>query len=192
MTDDTGPEAEWLNMTRAAHRLGWPRERLRGLVRRHRLQTMRGNSGEMLVRMTPELLAQAAPGPPHGSASPGSQGQPPRAAHGPAYGPEEAEAGILDELRNELLDVRERAAGAEREVRVLREAWEREKARADELQAVRADLDRLAQELMTISERAARAEGAVPILQNALIDLARRLDRAEERLAQSWWRWLFG
>jgi hypothetical protein len=58
--------------------------------------------------------------------------------------------------------------------------------------AVRADRDRLAQELMTISERAARAEGAVPILQNALIDLARRLDRAEERLAQSWWRWLFG
>ena len=206
MADDTGPEAEWLNMTRAAHRLGWPRERLRGLVRRHRLQTMRGNSGEMLVRMTPELLAQAAPGPPHGSASPDSQGQPPRTVHGIAPGTEEAEAGIVDELRDRLAQAeadRDRwrqtaeergmaLARAETEARVLREAWEREKARADELQAVRADRDRLAQELMTISERAARAEGAVPILQNALIDLARRLDRAEERLAQSWWRWLFG
>jgi hypothetical protein len=145
MADDTGPEAEWLNMTRAAHRLGWPRERLRGLVRRHRLQTMRGNSGEMLVRMTPELLAQAAPGPAHGPASPESHGQPPWAVHGPG----KADGADLDELRDRLAQAEADAdrwrqtaeergmslARAETEARVLREAWEREKGRADELAA---------------------------------------------------------
>jgi hypothetical protein len=100
MADDTGPEAEWLNMTRAAHRLGWPRERRRGHVRRGRLQTMRGNNGELLVRMTPELLAQAAPGPPHGTTSPAVNGQPPWTAHGTAYGTEEA-----DDLRDRLAQV---------------------------------------------------------------------------------------
>jgi hypothetical protein len=144
MTDDTGPEAEWLNMTRAAHRLGWPRERLRGHVRRGRLQTIRGNNGELLVRMSPELMAQAASGTSHGTASSDVRGQPSQTAHGTAYGAEEG-----DELRDRLAAIeadRDRwrqtaeergmaLARAEMEARVLREAWEREKGRADELAA---------------------------------------------------------
>lgn len=57
------PSAEWLNLTQAAHRLGWPRERLRSLARRGRLQTKRGNTSELFVLLTPELvdLAQAEP-----------------------------------------------------------------------------------------------------------------------------------
>ena len=138
MADDTGPEAEWLNMTRAAHRLGWPRERLRGLVRRHRLQTMRGNSGEMLVRMTPELLAQATPGPPHGPASPDSLGQPPRAAHGPEEVDELRDRLAVieadrDRLRDELMAARERAARAEGEAAAQRDSRDRERDLVREL-----------------------------------------------------------
>ena len=60
MADDD--QGEWLNVTRAAHRLGWPRERLRSLVRRGKLPTMRGNSGELLVLITPGLGGQAVAG----------------------------------------------------------------------------------------------------------------------------------
>jgi hypothetical protein len=59
---------------------------------------------------------------------------------------------------------------------------------ADELQAVRADRDRLAQELMAACERAGRTEGEAAALRDALFDLSRRLDRAEERLALPWWK----
>ena len=63
-----GPAREvdqWANLTRAAYRLGWPRERLRSLARRGRLQTRRTNTGELLILLTPELVAQAQadPGP---------------------------------------------------------------------------------------------------------------------------------
>ena len=49
-------EAEWLNLTQAAKRLGWSRERLRSMARRGRLQFRRGsNSSELFVLVTPEL-----------------------------------------------------------------------------------------------------------------------------------------
>jgi hypothetical protein len=40
--------------------------------------------------------------------------------------------------------------------------------------------------------RAAGAEGEAAALRDALADLSRHLDRAEERLAQPWWRKLLG
>jgi hypothetical protein len=56
--DDQG--GQWLNLTEAAHRLGWSRERLRSHARRGRLRTMRGNSGELLVLVTADLTGVAA------------------------------------------------------------------------------------------------------------------------------------
>jgi hypothetical protein len=62
MVDNGGRGDEWLSLTQAAQRLGWSRERLRGLIRRdyqrgegRRYETMRGNGGELLVRLTPAL-----------------------------------------------------------------------------------------------------------------------------------------
>jgi hypothetical protein len=65
-----GEADQWANLTRAARRLGWPRERLRSLARRGRVRTRRTNTGELLILLTPELVAQtqADPGPTHGSA----------------------------------------------------------------------------------------------------------------------------
>jgi hypothetical protein len=51
---------------------------------------------------------------------------------------------------------------------------------------------RLQAEVLRLTERAARAEGEALALRDALADLARRLDRAEERLAMPWWRRLLG
>jgi hypothetical protein len=58
--DDQG--GQWLNLTEAAHRLGWSRERLRSHARRGRMRTMRGNSGELLVLVTSDLTGVAGPG----------------------------------------------------------------------------------------------------------------------------------
>jgi hypothetical protein len=38
----------------------------------------------------------------------------------------------------------------------------------------------------------ARAEGEATALRDRVADLSRCLDRAEERLAQPWWKRLFG
>jgi hypothetical protein len=70
MADDNGREGYWLGLTEAARRLGWPRERLRALIRRdlqrgeRRYETRRSNTGELLVRLTPWLAAQADHGRP--------------------------------------------------------------------------------------------------------------------------------
>jgi hypothetical protein len=82
------------------------------------------------------------------------------------------------ELRAEVLELTKRAAEAEGENRTLRDALERERARAD----------RLAAEADTLHER----EGEARALRDALADLARRLDQAEARLALPWWRRLMG
>jgi hypothetical protein len=163
MADDD--QGEWLNVTRAAHRLGWPRERLRSLVRRGKLPTMRSNTGELLVFVTPGLNGQAMVGysqplwpaetsPAHPASQP--PGQPQEVAELRAR-LEKAEAD-RERLTRELIAARERAAAAESELRTLQTAH----------------------------------EGHVRALRDALFDLCRRLDRAEERLAASWWRKLFG
>jgi hypothetical protein len=73
VANTNSPLSEWLNLSQAARRLGWPREKLRSLARRSRLEVRRTNTGELLVKLTPELLAQAgspgsAPGLADGSA----------------------------------------------------------------------------------------------------------------------------
>ena len=58
MADDD--QGEWLNLAKAAHRLGWPRERLRSLARRGKIRTMRGNAGQLLVlRPKSEIIVAA-------------------------------------------------------------------------------------------------------------------------------------
>jgi hypothetical protein len=94
---------QWLNLTEAAHRLGWSRERLRSHARRGRMRTMRGNAGELLVLVTPDLTGTVRPGR-------SDQGGRTRAVRG---GQTEQE---MAALRAELMTARERAAKAEGEL----------------------------------------------------------------------------
>jgi hypothetical protein len=115
MAEDGGDQGgQWLNVTKAAHRLGWPRERLRSLARRGRIRTRRGNTGELMVLLTPDLLAkagEASPGPAHGL------------AQGPATRPadDDPEAGLWAEgevaaLRQQVADLRVELARAQEQV----------------------------------------------------------------------------
>jgi hypothetical protein len=133
MSDD--PEG-LVTLAEAARRLRRDPEGLRALIRRGKLTAKRGNDGRLLVRLA-DLPAERSTG-----LAAAAEGRP---ADLPAGLPDRVEAELWDRLvaveadrdrlRDELMAARERAAGAEREVRVLREAWEREKARADELAA---------------------------------------------------------
>ena len=119
MTEDD--QGEWLNLTQAAHRLGWPRERLRSVARRQKVRTMRGNGGELLVLVTPGLGGQATVG----HSQPGGLNDLTGVAG----------QGEVADLRAELMEATRRAAEAEGENRVLRAALEREQTRADRLEA---------------------------------------------------------
>jgi hypothetical protein len=132
MADDD--QGEWLNVTRAAHRLGWPRERLRSLVRRGKLQTMRGNTGELLVLVTPGLSGQAMVG----------YSQPPWLVEAsPAHlvsqppGQPEEMAKLRDDLERWRATAEERGmalAKAEGENAMLREALDVERDRTRRLE----------------------------------------------------------
>jgi hypothetical protein len=106
-----------VTLAEAARRLRRDPEGLRALIRRGKLTAKRGNDGRLLVRLA-DLPA----------------GLPDR-VETELWNRLAAVEADRDRLRDELMAARERAAGAEREVRVLREAWEREKSRADELAA---------------------------------------------------------
>jgi hypothetical protein len=121
MTDDSGQGDEWLSLTRAADRLGWSRERLRALIRRdlqrgegRKFETIRGNSGELRVRLTPELATLAAYGRPPRPATPADDGRPSRPTNLADRGAEEATANLVAELWARLALVegeRDRLAG---------------------------------------------------------------------------------
>ena len=133
MADDD--QGEWLNVTRAAHRLGWPRERLRSLVRRGKLPTMRGNSGELLVLITPGLGGQAVAG--HSQPDWPAETSPAHPASQPISQPEEV-AKLRDGVerwRSSAEECGRALAKAEGENAVLRADLERERARADRLEA---------------------------------------------------------
>jgi hypothetical protein len=95
-------DGQWLNLTEAAHRLGWSRERLRSHARRGRIRTMRGNAGELLVLVTSDLT---------GAAKGGQTGAvQTRAVRGGQTDQE------IANLRAELMAARDRAARAEGEL----------------------------------------------------------------------------
>ena len=131
---EADPSVEWLNLTQAANRLGWPRERLRSLARRGRLQTKRGNSAELFVLLTPELLAMAMAGP---KADPG----PPQAL---TEAPEEADhlRDRVAELEAQVADLRVALARAEERERTANAIAQAKEAASRELLAeLRRDLE---------------------------------------------------
>ena len=145
MTDESDQVAEWLNLTRSAHRLGWSRERLRSLARRRKVETMRGNSGELLIRMTPELAALATPG----LAQEVGRPRPMRLAYGSAREADDADQvatlrdrvgqleGTVVELKDELAEALAeaehwRAAAHAAELATAQAQGERDVARAVE------------------------------------------------------------
>jgi hypothetical protein len=121
-----------VTLAEAARRLQRDPEGLRALIRRGKLAAKRGNDGRLLVRLADLPAAR-----PTDLASPAED----RLADLPNLAEDELRDRLAaveadrDRLRDELMAARERAARAETEARVLREAWEREKGRADELAA---------------------------------------------------------
>src|SRR4051812_25833717 len=109
MADDD--QGEWLNLAQAARRLGWPRERLRSLARRGKVRTMRGNSGELMVLVTPGLNGRAMVG----------LAQPSLAHEVGLAQPDLAQEARLEaaDLRDELMKARERAARTEGELAAM-------------------------------------------------------------------------
>jgi chromosome segregation ATPase len=100
------------------------------------------------------------------------------------------------ELDGWRTDVQPVASGHERS---RPDGRERSAELQERLAKLEAERERLARELLQAVERAALAEGRLATagettdaLRDALADLSRRLDRAEERLAQPWWRKLLG
>jgi hypothetical protein len=173
-----GPTREadqWANLTRTAQRLGWPRERLRSLARRGRLQTRRTNTGELLILLTPELVAQAqaAPGPA------------PRPTHRPAYRSNAADpeadleaSPVADPWAGRMAELEDCVAGLQ--VDLAKATAERDAARAVAVADVNA-----AKMVAEAEIAAAKAEAAAK--DQVIAELKAML--AEAR--RPWWRrWL--
>jgi hypothetical protein len=170
-----GPAEEvdqWANLTRAAQRLGWPRERLRSLARRGRLRTRRTNTGELLILLTPELVAQA-------------QTQP-GATHGSAYGLNAADLEVGLEASpwagpraGRVAELEERVAGLQ--VDLAKAIAERDAARAVAVADVNAAK-------MVADAKVAAAKAEAGAKDQVIADLREQL--AWHR--RPWWRWWRG
>jgi predicted RNase H-like nuclease (RuvC/YqgF family) len=164
---------EWINLTQAARRLGWPRERLRSAARRRTIETRRAhNSGELLVLITPELMAQAQPAEPHGPAR-----RPVR---------ETTEA---DGAREHLASLETSLDDAEAQVAGLRADLVKAQAERDAAKAIAAaEMEALRAQLAT--EVAAR-KAVIEELKAGLDHERARSERLETMLAEfrrPWWR----
>jgi hypothetical protein len=174
MAEDGDQGGQWLNVTRAAHRLGWSRERLRSLARRGRIQARRSNTGELMVLLTPELLAKSGevnPGPAHGSTN--------RPAHGSTRGSagDDPEADLWAEseaaaLRQQVADLRVELARAQEQVAAARAV-----AVAD---------------VATAEARSAAQEAAAQAKEAALRELVDELKAQLAEVRRPWWRKLLG
>jgi hypothetical protein len=178
MAEDGDQGGQWLNVTQAAHRLEWPRERLRSLARRGRIQTRRSNTGELMVLLTPEMLAkgqEASPRPAHGSTTRLAYRSTYRPAHGPAD--DDPEVGLWAEseavaLRQQVADLRVELARAQEQVAAARAV-----AVAD---------------VATAEARSAAQEAAAQAKEAALRELADELKAQLAEARRPWWRRLLG
>ena len=178
MAEDGDQGGQWLNVTQAAHRLEWPRERLRSLARRGRIQTRRSNTGELMVLLTPEMLAkgqEASPRPAHGSTTRLAYRSTYRPAHGPAD--DDPEVGLWAEseavaLRQQVADLRVELARAQEQVAAARAV-----AVAD---------------VATAEARSAAQEAAAQAKEAALRELADELKAQLAEARRPWWRRWFG
>jgi len=129
-------EPSWLTLSEAASRSGLHKEALRARAKRGQLPSRRGNLGQVLVQLPPDLLSHA-----HSPAHDGAQAQ------------LEHLAEVVRDLEQELSEIRERLVKAEAErdasartgeteARLLREVLEREQLRADSLAQELRDLRR--------------------------------------------------
>jgi predicted RNase H-like nuclease (RuvC/YqgF family) len=169
---------EWINLTQAAKRLGWPRERLRSAARRRTIETRRAhNSGELLVLLTSELLAQAQP----------------TEAHGPTRR-STREAAEADGAREHLASLETSLDDAEAQVANLRAELAKTQAERDAAKAIaRAEVEAMRQQLET--EVAARNAVIEELKAGLEHERARseRLDGMLAELRRPWWRrWLNG
>jgi hypothetical protein len=178
MAEDGDQGGQWLNVTQAAHRLEWPRERLRSLARRGRIQTRRSNTGELMVLLTPEMLAkgqEASPRPAHGSTTRLAYRSTYRPAHGPAD--DDPEVGLWAEseavaLRQQVADLRVELARAQEQVAAARAV-----AVAD---------------VATAEARSAAQEAAAQAKEAALRELVDELKAQLAEARRPWWRRWFG
>jgi hypothetical protein len=178
MAEDGNQGGQWLNVTQAAHRLEWPRERLRSLARRGRIQTRRSNTGELMVLLTPEMLAkgqEASPRPAHGSTTRLAYRSTYRPAHGPAD--DDPEVGLWAEseavaLRQQVADLRVELARAQEQVAAARAV-----AVAD---------------VATAEARSAAQEAAAQAKEAALRELVDELKAQLAEARRPWWRRWFG
>jgi hypothetical protein len=178
MAEDGDQGGQWLNVTQAAHRLEWPRERLRSLARRGRIQTRRSNTGELMVLLTPEMLAkgqEASPRPAHGSTTRLAYRSTYRPAHGPAD--DDPEVGLWAEseavaLRQQVADLRVELARAQEQVAAARAV-----AVAD---------------VATAEARSAAQEAAAQAMEAALRELVDELKAQLAEARRPWWRRWFG
>jgi hypothetical protein len=120
-------EPSWFTLSEAASRSGLHKEALRARAKRGHLPSRRGNLGQVLVQLPPDLLDPAHP-----------------STHDGAHGQLEQLAELVRDLEQELSEVRERLVKAEaerdaavrtgeKEACLLREVLEREQVRADAL-----------------------------------------------------------
>jgi hypothetical protein len=189
MAEDGDQGGQWLNVTQAAHRLEWPRERLRSLARRGRIQTRRSNTGELMVLLTPEMLAkgqEASPRPAHGSTTRLAYRSTYRPAHGPAD--DDPEVGLWAEseavaLRQQVADLRVALRQQVADLRV-------ELARAQE-QVAAARAVAVA-DVATAEARSAAQEAAAQAKEAALRELVDELKAQLAEARRPWWRRWFG
>jgi predicted RNase H-like nuclease (RuvC/YqgF family) len=164
---------EWINLTQAARRLGWPRERLRSAARRRTIETRRAhNSGELLVLITPELMAQAQPS----------------EAHGPTRRPAR-ETTEADGAREHLASLEASLDDAEAQVAGLRADLVKAQAERDAAKVI-ATAQVEAMELRLEAEVAAR-NAVIEELKAGLDHERARSERLEGMLAEfrrPWWR----
>ena len=128
--DPGGDSAEsgqepWVGLTEAGRMTGRHPDALRAMIRRGKLQGRKNNAGQWLVQIPPGMLAESDP------------------ADDPDM------AGVVAELRDELLEARVAAARAEAErdsavgnLADARATIERERGRVDRLEAVLAEARR--------------------------------------------------
>ena len=174
----TGGAGHWLNVTQAARQLGWPRERLRSLARRGKVQTRRMNTGELLVHVTPELAAQA-------------QAEP-LLTHGPtdrSDGPDPWAGQEIDRLRDQVAGLEASLAEAMGQVANLRVDLATAQAEREAARAVAvADVEAARR---TAEEAIAAREELIAELRRTLEHERARADRLEAEARRPWWRrWL--